>query len=136
MGLWIFMVLMDLMTPLLLVGCGKYFMTSGPGEINMFFGYRTKMSMKNTETWKFAHAYVGKLWFNIGRLLLLSVLLMFFVIGKDLDTMGIMGGIIMCAQMVFLVGSIFPTERALRKNFDKDGNRISKDDLNDSSDKK
>lgn len=33
-----------------------------PKKINSFYGYRTAMSMKNRETWEFAHKHCGKLW--------------------------------------------------------------------------
>ncbi len=112
-----------LITPLTMIGFGKCFIKSAPKEINMGFGYRTSMSMKNKETWQFAHNYCGKLWYNAGKILLLSVLTMVFVIGKDIDTIGNLGLIIMVVQMFFLICPIFPTERALKKNFDKNGNR-------------
>ncbi|MFI3201484.1 MAG: SdpI family protein [Eubacteriales bacterium] len=124
MGFWIFMVIMLLLIPITMIGFGKYFIKSASKEINMVFGYRTSMSMKNKETWQFAHNYCGKIWYNTGKILLLSVLLMFFVIGKSKDTIGNLGLIIEVVQMFLLIGSIFPTERALRKNFDKNGNRI------------
>ncbi|MFI3213767.1 MAG: SdpI family protein [Eubacteriales bacterium] len=123
MGFWIFMVIMLLLIPIIMIGFGRYFMKSAPKEINLVFGYRTSMSMKNKETWEFAHNYCGKIWYYGGRLLLLSILFMFLVIGKDEDTIGNLGAILMYVQLIFLVGSIFPTERALRKNFDKKGNR-------------
>ena len=48
---------------------------------------------------------------------------MLLVIGKNVETVGTVGGIIMGIQLVPLIGSIFPTEIALRKNFDKNGKR-------------
>lgn len=55
MGFWIFMLLMNVIIPFTMIGFGKYFCKSGPKDINMAFGYRTGMSMKNKETWVFAH---------------------------------------------------------------------------------
>ncbi len=124
MGFWIFMVIMLLLIPITMIGFGKYFTKAAPKEINMVVGYRTSMSMKNKDTWCFAHNYFGKIWYNAGRFLLLSVLLMCLVLGKSEDAIGYLGVVIMHVQMIFLVGAIFPTERALRKNFDKNGNYI------------
>ena len=77
--------------------------------------------MKNKETWEFAHKYCGKIWYVCGLILLpLSALIMLFVYGKDEDTVGNVGGILTVIQLGFLVGAIFPTERALKKNFDED----------------
>lgn len=55
MGFWIFMLAMDLILPLSMVFLGRYFVRHAPGNINMLFGYRTARSMKNQDTWQFAH---------------------------------------------------------------------------------
>ena len=124
MGFWIFMLVMDLLIPFTMVGFGKYFIKKAPKEINAVFGYRTPMSMKNKETWEFAHHYCGKVWLIMGYIILiLSVISMLFVIGKDENIVGTSGGILCGIQVVLLVISIFPTEIALRNNFDKNGNR-------------
>ena len=34
-----------------------------PKEINYVYGYRTKRSMMNEETWRFANQYFGKAWY-------------------------------------------------------------------------
>ena len=60
MGFWIFMLIMDLLLPFTMIGFGRYFMKKAPKEINSVFGYRTSMSMKNKDTWEFAHKYCGK----------------------------------------------------------------------------
>lgn len=124
MGFLIFIIIMLLFIPITMIGFGRYFIKLAPKEINMVFGYRTTMSMKNKETWQFAHNYCGKLWYNLGRILVpLSTLPMLFVIGKDKDTIGYFSLIFLGIQMVCLIGSIFPTERALKKTFDKNGIR-------------
>ena len=124
MGFWIFMMIMDLLVPLTMIGFGRYFLKQAPGAINWVFGYRTEMSMKNKDTWEFAHNYIGKLWYRIGLSLVpLSVIPMLFVLGKDKDTVGNLGAAISMLQLVFLIAPIFPTERALKKTFDKKGNR-------------
>ncbi len=124
MGFWVFMLLMNMLVPLTMIGFGTMFRHHIPDEINTAFGYRTKMSTKNQDTWEFAHQYCGKLWFICGLVLLsLSNVPMLFVIGQGEDVVGNLGGIICIIQCVILVGTIFPTERALRKNFDQNGIR-------------
>ena len=71
MGFWIFMLAMDLILPLSMVFLGRYFARHAPGSINMLFGYRTACSMKNQDTWQFAHRYFGKLWYKMGLWLLI-----------------------------------------------------------------
>ena len=50
-----------------------------------------------------------------------------FLVGKSVDTIGNWGGVICMIQLVPLIGVIGPTEHALRKTFDKDGNRKKTD---------
>ena len=63
MGFWIFMLIMVLLIPITMIAFGRLFLNSAPHNINSTFGYRTKRSMMNEDTWKFAHSYIGKLWF-------------------------------------------------------------------------
>ncbi len=124
MGFWIFMLIMDLLIPLTMLGFGKLFMKMAPKTINYAFGYRTNRSMKNQDTWEFAHHYCGKIWFWCGLVMTpLTIVAMLFVIGGSEDLVGTVGGWICSIQLVPMIGSILPTELALRKNFDKDGRR-------------
>ena len=121
---WIFMLFMDLLIPLTMIGFGKIFLNKMPKNINAAFGYRTTMSMKNKDTWEFAHKYCGKIWYLCGWVMLpLSVIPLLFVLNRSIDTIANVGLIISVIQLVPLVGSIFPTEVALRKTFDKNGFR-------------
>ena len=65
MGFWIYMLLMNLLNTFTLIGFGKHFMRKAPKEINEVFGYRTPMSMKNKDSWEFAHKYCGKIWYKL-----------------------------------------------------------------------
>lgn len=124
MGTWIIMLISYLIIPLTMIGFGRYFIKTAPKEINDFFGYRTTMSMKNKDTWEFAHHYCGKLWVMIGWfLLILTIIAMLFVIGYNKYFLGNFGLILCSIQVFFLIGPIIPTEIALKKNFDKNGNR-------------
>lgn len=124
MGFWIFMLCTVLLVPLIMLFFGLYFKNKSPKEINSLFGYRTTMSMKNKDTWEFAHHFCGRLWLVLGMIMLpLSVIPMLFFINQDIDVVGIAGGIIEGIQVVVLLISIFPTEKALKKTFDENGNR-------------
>ena len=128
MGFWIFMLAMNLLFPLIMIVMGRYFMKKSPKEINYIFGYRTNMCMKNKDTWNFAHKYFGKRWFRLGWLLIpISVIPMLFVIGKGEDIIGTVGMVVMVIDLILLIAPIFPTERALKKIFDKDGNKRNGD---------
>lgn len=95
MGFWIFMMIMDLLIPITMIGFGKYFSKKAPREINNTFGYRTSMSMKNKDTWNFAHHYFGKLWLKMGYVvLIISIISMLFLLKKDENTIGLWGGVL------------------------------------------
>ena len=123
MGFWIFMFIMDLLCPLVMIAFGRRFINNPPKSVNSFYGYRTKLSMKNETTWKYAHKIAGKIWLYGGLVLLpLSVVAMLFFIGKDIDTVGTAGGIISYIQIIVLLLTLVLTEIELHKHFDKNGN--------------
>ena len=123
-GFWIFMLIMCLIIPITMIGFGKYFLKGGPKDINGVFGYRTSRSMKNKDTWEYAHKISGKIWFVCGLILLpLSVVAMILFFGKSIDTIGYAGMAITTVQIIIMACSIFPTEAALKRTFDNNGNR-------------
>lgn len=124
MGFWIYMLVMDLLIPATMLGFGWLFLHKAPKSINMLYGYRTVRSTKNQDTWEFAHKYIGRLWFQWGRVLLLvTVIVMLLLLGRDQDTIGTAGGILCIVQLIPLMYTIVPTERALKQHFDEKGNR-------------
>lgn len=128
MGTWLLMFGCNLLSPAIMLIVGKLFMTKPPAEINSVVGYRTTMSMKNKDTWEFAHHYAGRLWWKWGKFVLpVSIIPLLFVIGQSEEMVATVGCVNMMIQMFPLIGVIPPTEKALRKAFDKNGNR--KDDV-------
>ncbi len=123
-GFWFFMLCMDLLLPVIMYFFGIYMKKGGPKSINGIVGYRTRRSMMNQDTWKFAHEHCGSLWVRYSLILgLLSIVVMIFTRGRSDDFVGNVGAIICYVQIGAMFLSIFQVERALRKNFDKDGNR-------------
>lgn len=123
MGFWIFMLIVNLFIPFTMIGFGQRFAKKAPKMINTVFGYRTSMSMKNKDTWDFAHHYCGKLWNLTGWFILVcSVIAMFAIIGTDMMFIAKFGIVITVVQCIFMIIPIFPTEIALKRKFDKEGN--------------
>ena len=123
------MLVMNLLTPFVMIIYGRVFEKKPPkiARSKFAFGYRTVMSMKNEETWEYAHRFFGKLWFRFGIAVgLISIIVLFFFIGKDKDTVGFAGMIICYVQLVAMLLPVIPTELALRRRFDKYGNRKDK----------
>lgn len=116
------MLVMVLLVPLTMMLFGYLFYYKTPKRINSVYGYRTKMSRKNRHTWEFAHQYCGRVWMLVGGgMLLVSVVCMKMVLDANVDTIGMWGGVLVMVQCVLMILSIPLTERALRKNFDKNG---------------
>lgn len=119
------MAVVSLFVPIIMVIFGKSFLKAAPKEINGIYGYRTAMSMKNQDTWEFAHKHFGKVWFYAGLILLpLNIIPLLFVMGESKDLIGTIGILVCLIDTAVMLLSIIPTERALKKNFDSDGNRI------------
>ena len=115
-----------LLTAIVMLIGGGYFSKGGPKKINRFVGYRTRMAMKNQDTWEFAHKYCGKIWLRAGLIMLAltAIPVTFLLARENIDLRMVIS---VSVATVFLQGmalliSIIPTEVALRKNFDKDGN--------------
>ena len=124
MGFWIFMFICNVMIPLVMAICGYFMWKHTPKSINAICGYRTKRSMKNMETWKFAHEFCGKLWWKIGWIMLVpSILLQLPFIRSTEDVVGGVGAIICTIECAVLILSIVPTEKALQRTFDSNGVR-------------
>ena len=124
MGFWIFCLAMNLLLPVIMLVFGRLFQTRPPKTINGLFGYRTARSMKSQEAWDFAHRTCGRLWFKLGLVLLpVSVAAMVPALGRGTDAVGIWCCVVEAVQLVVLIGSIVPVERALKQNFDDFGRK-------------
>ena len=124
MGFWLFMLAMVLLIPGLMIFFGRRFMYNPPEDIGFLYGYRTWRSMRNQDTWRFAHQYFGRLWYRWGLWMLLSAIPMLFFVQNGEDVVGIAGTALVIIQLIPMMIPILLTERALRKHFDKDGNPI------------
>ena len=124
MGFWIYMLGTEMLIPLIMIIFGYVFAHKAPEKINWLYGYRTRRSMMNMDTWSYAHRYIGKLWQVMGFVILLvTVIVMLLVMRKDKDMIGLAGGVLTALQLIPMIGSLFVTESELKKTFDESGNR-------------
>ncbi|ACO86704.1 SdpI family protein [Clostridium botulinum] len=124
MGFKIFIIVCNLIIPVIMLFFGVRFRKHGPKNINGIYGYRTSMSMKNKDTWEFAHQYCGRLWIKLGLIMLtISIIVSVLVFTYVDEAQGIIDLILVTIQTIALIVSIFPVEKALKNNFDGNGNR-------------
>lgn len=123
-GFYIYMLLTSLLIPVIMLVFGWKFHRQAPKKINVWYGYRSARSMKNEDTWVFAHQHIGRTWMLVGAVLLvISVIPMIAVYGKDDDTVSVVSLVLLFVQMLPMIMSLIPTERALKRTFDENGIR-------------
>ncbi len=124
MWFWWFIFVCDLLIPILMIIAGNMMWKHAPEKINGIIGYRTARSMKNTDTWKFAQDYCGRLWWKMGWIMFIpSVVIHFPFYQSSENVIGIVAAIVCTIQCLILVFTIFPTERALKRTFTEEGIR-------------
>lgn len=126
MGLWMVLLFSNLLIPGLLILFGWMFRAHAPKKINLAFGYRTKRSMRNEDTWQFAQAEFGKLAWRWGLAELIPALLgMLLVRGRGEAAISAVGGGL-CGVLCIPIGVIiWQVERALKRAFDDNGQRVA-----------
>lgn len=113
---------MTIFMSLLMFGFGRILMQMPPDKMNYIYGYRSKMSMKNQDTWNFAQKYAGKVWVY-SSLINVVISAMIVLIFKSTDISETVTIIFLNVIQPLILLLVIPlTEINLRKTFDKDGN--------------
>ena len=124
MWFWWFMCVCVLIIPMILIVGGRMMWKHCPKKINGIYGYRTARSMKNMDTWKFAHEYCGRLWWKMGLIMLVpTIVIQIPFFHSSEDVVSIVGMILSAVQILALMVSAFSTEAALKRTFFEDGTR-------------
>ena len=119
-ALWI----CSLLVPVIVIITGRMMWKHCPKHINGLIGYRTTLSMRNIDTWKFANEYCGRLWYRIGILMLIFSIIICLLFFKASYNTAFMASLILIAiQCIILVATIFPTENALKREFPEEETR-------------
>ncbi len=104
---------------------GAIFLKYPPKKINPFVGYRTRLSMRNQQTWDEGNRYSNKLMMRLGAALVLAGIVFYFI---PLDPMaGTIAGVLTVVAAAVLL--LYLTEKHLRSLFDEEGNSIQKGQL-------
>lgn len=119
-ALWI----CSLLVPVIVIITGRMMWKHYPKNINGLIGYRTTLSMRNIDTWKFANEYCGRLWYWTGILMLFFSIIICLLFFKASYNTAFMASLILIAiQCIILVATIFPTENALKREFPEEETR-------------
>lgn len=125
MWYWFTMSLCNVLIPLIMILAGYMMEKHTPGKINHIIGYRTKRSMKNKDTWDFAHKLCGRLWWKAGWITIIpSGLIMVFLLHGNDKTISVATLFLEGIQIAVLFISILFVEKGLKENFDENGNKI------------
>ncbi len=119
-GFYVFMFVCVLLLPAAMLFLGYRWQQKPPRSINIVFGYRTRRSMSSKQAWDYAHQYCGKTWIKCGWISVAFAAFSMIVLGivtLDVATVGIVGGIITCLELLPAAASLAATERALKREF-------------------
>ena len=123
MGTWTIIIITYFLIPALMIPAGWMMWKHPPKNINAIYGYRTRMSSRNQNTWRFAQEYAGRLWVRWGAFMMpISVLLLAIFAPSGEDAAATVGAVLCLVQTFLMIFSIVFVERALNKVFDKQGN--------------
>lgn len=121
--MWWFNTICCLICPIIMIIGGYFMKIHTPKKINDTIGYRTDRSMKNMDTWIYAHKYIGRLWMIFGAVVIIpSVIANLPFLGSEGNTHSAVMLVVIIVQTVILLVPIFMTENALKEKFDDNGN--------------
>jgi len=107
----------DIAPPLILIVFGFIALAVVPRKPNRFAGYRTPMSCKNQDTWAFAHKHFGK------QMIIGALILLLLSVESHFQTDNGVSVWITVARVIVALFIFLPTEIALKRTFDKNGER-------------
>ena len=116
--MFIFLLIMNSIIPIMMIAFGLLWKNNPPPGINWVYGYRTSMSMKNAETWKFAHMHNARIWRWTGTIWLVISIILMFLFKNNYENVSLW---ITYIGLLIMILSLIPTEIALRRKFDKNG---------------
>ena len=125
--MWYFLFICSLLIPIALILFVYLIWKKTPKEINSIYGYRTKRSTRNIDTWNYANKLCGKIMFIMGIIITIpTIIVEVLYYGKELEAVSIVVNIIVGIQLILMLSMIPFVEYSLNKKFDKDGNLLTR----------
>lgn len=120
--MFVFLFICCILIPATMIGFGLLWKSNPPKDINDLYGYRTSMSMKNKDTWNFAHRYIGRIWYLSGIITTVLSVIILFIYKNSIKFESITIYLVFIQLTILCAGAI-PTEISLNNNFDKNGQK-------------
>ncbi|MBQ5543102.1 MAG: SdpI family protein [Erysipelotrichales bacterium] len=118
MEFWWFILGVAVFVPAVMAGFGLKFFLKAPEEVGFPIGFNTKRSVRNEETWKYAHRTLGKIWTVLGGIMIpVTAAAMYTARGKDMDTVGSTGAVMIVISAALMACGYALTEYLLKKKF-------------------
>lgn len=116
--------IVNLIIPGVMVLGGYMMRKCPPRNISRWVGFRTALSMKNADTWAFAHACCGRVWWKAGWIsLVLSMLVQLPFAKAGEETLETLALAMVLVQSFVLLGTVVYVQRELKLTFDECGRR-------------
>lgn len=116
--------IVNLIIPAVMLFGGYMMKTCPPRSISRWVGFRTALSMKNADTWAFAHACCGRVWWKAGWIsLALSMLVQLPFAKAGEETLETLALVMALVQSFVLLGTVVYVQRELKQTFDECGRR-------------
>ena len=114
----LYFIAFDVLIPIILIGNGVILRNHPPQKINTYYGYHSKRSMRNKETWIFAQRTFGifSIWLGMFVLIILAILLLAYT-NKTTQAMETMSYCYFGTTLLARFLLYFPVEAALKRNF-------------------
>ncbi len=123
-SLWLILLASNLLLPVMMLIFGLVLSKRPPKKINSFYGYRTRRSMKNMDTWLFGNQTMGQYWIRYSILgYFLTMIFMMVIMNEGDDQMAMHSLILTTILLVWMIIPIFITEKKLKLTFDEEGRR-------------
>lgn len=88
-----------------------------PGKVNHFYGYRTRKSMRNQDTWEEAQKYSFAILFRLSLYCFAFPPVLYFIYPEENFLITVI------ANTLLIIASLWFTEKHLDRVFDKSGHR-------------
>ena len=116
----VFMFAVVMVIPVSMLWIGYCWKTHPPEKINGIYGYRTRRSMFNKQTWDYAHTVYGRIeritgWLLLGPSLFAGVLVS--ILNGDVCSVGVWSGLVVLMQSACMIIPLPITERCLKDKF-------------------